>query len=82
MHGLTDAPYSMRTIGEDLRARGYQVLALRVPGHGTVPAGLTDVTWEDWLAAVRLGARAICARRSARTSRWCSWAIRTAARWC
>jgi hypothetical protein len=47
----------MRTIGEDLRARGYYVVALRVPGHGTVPAGLTDVTWEDWLAAVRLGVR-------------------------
>ncbi len=57
VHGLTDGPYSMRTIGEDLRARGYHVLALRLPGHGTVPAGLTDVTWEDWLAAVRLGAR-------------------------
>ena len=57
VHGLTDAPYSMRTIAEDLRARGYLVLALRVPGHGTVPSGLTDVTWEDWLAAVRLGAR-------------------------
>jgi alpha-beta hydrolase superfamily lysophospholipase len=57
VHGLTDAPYSLRTIGEDLRARGYRVTALRVPGHGTVPAGLTDVTWEDWLAAVRLGAR-------------------------
>ena len=57
VHGLTDSPYSMRTIGEDLRGRGYYVLALRVPGHGTVPAGLTDVTWEDWLAAVRLGMR-------------------------
>jgi pimeloyl-ACP methyl ester carboxylesterase len=59
VHGLTDAPYSMRTIGEDLRSRGYHVVALRVPGHGTVPAGLTNVTWEDWLAAVRLGARAL-----------------------
>ena len=57
VHGLTDAPYSMRTIAEDLRARGYHVLALRMPGHGTVPSGLTDVTWEDWLAAVRLGVR-------------------------
>ena len=37
VHGLTDAPYSMRAIGEDLRARGYLVLALRMPGHGTVP---------------------------------------------
>ena len=59
IHGLTDSPYSMRTIGQDLQARGYQVVALRVPGHGTVPAGLTDVTWEDWLAAVRVGARAL-----------------------
>ena len=57
VHGLTDSPYSMRTIGEQLQARGYYVLALRVPGHGTVPAVLTDVTWEDWLAAVRLGMR-------------------------
>jgi len=57
LHGLTDSPYSMRAIGEDLRRRGYLVVALRLPGHGTVPAGLTDVTWEDWLAAARLGVR-------------------------
>ncbi len=59
VHGLTDAPYSMRTIGERLRGLGYHVTALRVPGHGTVPAGLTTVTWEDWMAAVRLGARSV-----------------------
>jgi alpha-beta hydrolase superfamily lysophospholipase len=59
LHGLTDAPYSMRTIGERLRGLGYHVVALRVPGHGSVPAGLTTVTWEDWLAAVRLAARAV-----------------------
>ena len=57
VHGLTDAPYSMRTIGEDLRRRGYLVVALRMPGHGTVPAGLTDVRWEDWVAAARIGVR-------------------------
>jgi alpha-beta hydrolase superfamily lysophospholipase len=57
VHGLTDAPYSMRTIAEDLRARGYYVVAMRMPGHGTVPAGLTGVTWEDWSAAARLGVR-------------------------
>jgi alpha-beta hydrolase superfamily lysophospholipase len=62
VHGLTDAPYSMRTIGGHLRARGYHVVALRVPGHGTVPAGLIDVTWEDWLAAVRLAARDLQSR--------------------
>ncbi len=26
-------------------------------GHGTVPGGLTNTTWEDWSAAVRMGAR-------------------------
>jgi alpha-beta hydrolase superfamily lysophospholipase len=62
VHGLTDAPYALRTIAEGLRERGYHVVALRVPGHGTVPAGLTDVTWEDWLAAVRVAARDIRAR--------------------
>ena len=62
VHGLTDAPYSMRTIAEDLRARGYYVLALRMPGHGTVPAGLTVVEWEDWLAAVRVGVRHLRSR--------------------
>jgi len=62
VHGLTDTPYSMRTIGQDLRGRGYHVVALRVPGHGTVPAGLTDVTWEDWLAAVRIAARDVRVR--------------------
>lgn len=62
VHGLTDTPYSMRSIGLDLRDRGYHVVALRVPGHGTVPAGLTDTTWEDWVAAVRIAARDVRTR--------------------
>jgi alpha-beta hydrolase superfamily lysophospholipase len=57
VHGLTDAPYSMRAVAERLTARGIYVLALRMPGHGTVPAGLTTATSEDWMAAVRLGMR-------------------------
>ena len=57
VHGLTDGPYSMRSIGEALRAHGVYAVALRMPGHGTVPAGLTRATWRDWLAVVRVGAR-------------------------
>jgi alpha-beta hydrolase superfamily lysophospholipase len=37
--------------------RGVVALVIRMPGHGTVPAGLTAVTWEDWLAATRLAIR-------------------------
>src|SRR6188768_1184597 len=57
IHGLTDSPYSMRGVGETLRARGYYGVALRMPGHGTVPGGLVTAVWEDWLAAVRVGVR-------------------------
>ena len=59
VHGLTDAPYSMRAVAARLHAAGYYTLSLRMQGHGTVPGGLVDVTWEDWLAAVRMGAREV-----------------------
>ena len=57
VHGLSDSPYSMRALADTLYAQGYYVLALRLPGHGTVPAGLVDVSWRDWYAAVELAAR-------------------------
>ncbi|HUL82372.1 MAG TPA: alpha/beta fold hydrolase [Gammaproteobacteria bacterium] len=57
VHGLSDSPYSMRALAETLYAQGYYVLALRLPGHGTVPAGLVDVSWRDWYAAVALAAQ-------------------------
>ena len=62
VHGLTDSPYSMRAVGETLKADGYYGLALRMPGHGTVPAALTAAVWEDWLAGVRLGVRHVRGR--------------------
>jgi alpha-beta hydrolase superfamily lysophospholipase len=57
LHGLTDAPYSMRAIAQQLETDGYYSLVLRLPGHGTVPAGLVDITDDDWNAAVRMGMR-------------------------
>jgi alpha-beta hydrolase superfamily lysophospholipase len=57
IHGLTDSPYSMRAVAGVLRERGVYSLALRMPGHGTVPSGLVRATWQDWLAAVRVGVR-------------------------
>ncbi len=62
VHGLTDAPYSMRRLAEIYRDLGYYALALRVPGHGTVPGALTEATWQDWAAAVRMGARHVRTR--------------------
>lgn len=57
VHGLTDSPYSMRAVADVLREQGYYALALRMPGHGTVPGGLVDADWHDWLAATRMGMR-------------------------
>ncbi|WPL17169.1 Thermostable monoacylglycerol lipase [Thiorhodovibrio winogradskyi] len=57
LHGMSDGPYSLRVLGEALHAKGYRVLGLRMPGHGTAPAGLLTVTWEDMAAATRLGTR-------------------------
>jgi alpha-beta hydrolase superfamily lysophospholipase len=62
VHGLTDSPYSMRAIADELRADGYYSLALRMPGHGTVPAGLVASGADDWSAAVRLGVRHVRGR--------------------
>jgi alpha-beta hydrolase superfamily lysophospholipase len=66
VHGLSDSPYSMRALAETLYGQGYYVLALRLPGHGTVPAGLTDVSWRDWYSAVVLAARYAAAQAPGR----------------
>lgn len=57
LHGLTDSPYSLRHVARQYRERGFLAIAIRLPGHGTVPAGLTEIEWEDWLAATRLAVR-------------------------
>lgn len=61
LHGLSDSPYSLHTLATHLQARGWKVVVLRLPGHGTAPTGLLDVRWQDWAAAVRLVARDIAA---------------------
>jgi alpha-beta hydrolase superfamily lysophospholipase len=57
LHGLTDAPYSLRHIARRYRDRGFVVVGIRLPGHGTVPAALTDIECQDWDAATRLAVR-------------------------
>jgi alpha-beta hydrolase superfamily lysophospholipase len=57
LHGLTDAPYSLRHVALRYRDLGFVAIGLRTPGHGTVPAALTESRWEDWLAATRLAVR-------------------------
>jgi alpha-beta hydrolase superfamily lysophospholipase len=57
LHGLTDSPYSLRHVARLYRERGFVAVAIRLPAHGTVPAALSDVDWEDWSEATRLAVR-------------------------
>lgn len=54
IHGLTDCPYSLKDVGEIFYDKGFYVVSMRLPGHGTIPGALKDVKWEDWLAAVKV----------------------------
>jgi alpha-beta hydrolase superfamily lysophospholipase len=57
LHGLTDSPYSLRHIARRYRELGFVAVAIRLPAHGTVPAALAEVEWEDWLEATRIAVR-------------------------
>lgn len=59
LHGLSDSPYSLRTMGERLHEQGWTVIGLRIPGHGTCPKALADVSYKDWIGAVRVAARGL-----------------------
>jgi alpha-beta hydrolase superfamily lysophospholipase len=57
LHGLTDSPYSLRHVAEHYRRRGFAVVGIRLPAHGTTPAALAKVRWPEWVAATRLAVR-------------------------
>jgi hypothetical protein len=57
LHGLTDSPYSLRHVARHYVQAGFAAVAIRLPGHGTVPAGLSQVQWEQWMAATHLAVR-------------------------
>ena len=62
VHGLSDSPYSMKALAEALHARGFEVTVLRLPGHGTLPSAMTQMSAADWTAAVRIAARDVASR--------------------
>jgi esterase/lipase len=55
-HGLSDSPYLMRHLAEFFRQRGFRVMAVLLPGHGTQPGDLLEVKWQDWAKTVAYGA--------------------------
>ncbi len=55
-HGLSDSPYTMRHLAEFFRQNGFRVMAILLPGHGTQPGDLLEVTWREWAKTVAYGA--------------------------
>ncbi len=51
IHGLSDSPYSMRSLAKLFQSLGFWVVGLRLPGHGAAPSGLVTSTWQDFIAA-------------------------------
>ena len=75
VHGLTDSPYHLKAIGEIFSENGFYVIGLRLPGHGPVPGGLLNVTWEDWYSAVKFGARMVLGKIENRKDSKFMWVV-------
>jgi alpha-beta hydrolase superfamily lysophospholipase len=70
LHGMTDGPYSMRHLQQLFYRNGFYVLNLRLPAHGTTPGALARISWQDWIAAVELGARHVASEAGANQPYW------------
>jgi alpha-beta hydrolase superfamily lysophospholipase len=57
LHGASDSPYSVRALAQVFADHGLYVAAFRLPGHGTIPAGLKNAEIKDWIAIARSGAK-------------------------
>ena len=55
LHGMSDSPYSLRAQADYLHKQGVWVVAMRMPGHGTIPSGLIELKWQDMAAVVKIG---------------------------
>ena len=59
IHGLLDSPYSLRDIGSQLQQQGILCRSILLPGHGTVPSDLINISYHDWIQAVRYGVESL-----------------------
>lgn len=49
LHGFTATTVEVKPLAVYLNSQGgYQIYAPLLPGHGTSPADLNNVTWQDW----------------------------------
>ena len=53
IHGFTGTAAHMRLLGDKLHERGFTVMGINLPGHGTDMDDMARRTWEDWLNAAK-----------------------------
>lgn len=54
-HGLTDSPYFMRSLAAFFQKNCFRVMAILLPGHGTRPGDLLNISWQEWAKAEAYG---------------------------
>jgi esterase/lipase len=55
IHGLYASPSTLLDMGLAFQRQGYLVRSVLLPGHGTVPGALLNVTYKDWIQTVNYG---------------------------
>lgn len=53
VHGFLSSPAELSQYGEHIHQQGFNVLGVRLSGHGTSPYDLNNRNWEEWLDSVR-----------------------------
>jgi esterase/lipase len=53
VHGFLSSPVELAAYGKHIHELGYNVLGVRLAGHGTSPCDLATRSWENWLESVR-----------------------------
>ena len=61
VHGFMSSPLSLKPYGEKLHQKGYNVMGVRLSGHGTSPHDANEKSSKDWLKSVRRGYQILAA---------------------
>jgi esterase/lipase/1-acyl-sn-glycerol-3-phosphate acyltransferase len=59
VHGYKSAPKEVEALAQFLNGFGLKVYAVRLRGHGTAPADLKNISWQDWYDSVQRGYAAL-----------------------
>lgn len=58
-HGYKASPKEVEALGDFLNNLGFKVYLVRLAGHGTSPANMKYVTWQDWYESMHRGYAAL-----------------------